>query len=147
MIWTHKITDTKTEPGRNTVRVLYSNDTDGKTIDQTFFSATDNCSGQIYAQQDVLNAFDSTALSGLVNGQPAPKPAQPVVIPPTAEQVAQQSFLVLLNDASQKWDEFKNSQAQKVPTKLQQSDVDAAMTAWKSDYIDAYAPFLVGRFQ
>lgn len=65
-------------------------------------------------------------------------PPPPTPKPPTPEELALAAWLVLLND----W-KLKKS-ALGVSKTVTQQDVDAAYAAMKTDYIDAYAPFLVG---
>ena len=145
MTWTY----TKDIPGFSNgqihQRVFYSQDAPVDTFERTYFCdppvPPDDWPDSIArAITGNLNALDTSKLAA---GSPTPAP---IVKPPTADQVALSAFLALLNDASSKWDEFRDARTQGVPTKLQQSDVDAAMVAWKLKYSDAYAPFLVGKF-
>lgn len=142
MIWKHIITDKQTEPGIHTLRVLFSNDTDGKALDKTFQAATlDGCLSQIFAFEDSLNSFDPSALDAVKIGQPVARPVPVVPDPPTADQLARQSFLDLTQ-------QYRNVQAQiKAGVgKMGQSDLDAIAIQIKDTFVDAYAPFIVGLF-
>ena len=64
---------------------------------------------------------------------------QPIIPPPTQDELDLAEFLGLLNDYQRKREELKNGVGRST-----QADVDDALAAWKAKYREQYARYLSG---